>query len=161
MAIEYSITPERVRQLFDYIPATGCLIWRSRTGDSGAIKAWNTKYASRLAGSIGTGTMVVRINREGYPLHHVVWAWMTGAWPRISVDHKNRDWKDNRWSNLREATPAQQAQNRRRTTTLPKGVRRSRNGYIAVLGLFATPQEAHAAWLISAKVVHGEFFSAE
>jgi hypothetical protein len=86
---------------------------------------------------------------------------MTGYWPTLSIDHVNRNQYDNRWENLREATPAQQCQNRSRTTSLPKGVRRTRNRYLAVLGTFDTAEEAHAAWLLSARAIHGNFFSVE
>jgi len=152
-----AITPDRLRQLLDYDSATGDLMWRIRP-DYG--KAWNTKHAGKVAGYRHLKNFVVRINRRGYPAHVLIWALVTGAWPSQSIDHKDRDPWNNRWLNLREASPAQQCQNRRRTTSLPKGVRATGRGrYIAVLGSFATPDEAHAAWLLAAHIVYGEFFS--
>ena len=125
--------------------------------------SWNTKYAGKVAGSPrGTGGWVytvIKINRQGYLAHILAWLLMTGVWPKLSIDHINRNGLDNRWANLREATVAQQAQNRRRNSKLPKGVRRLRNRYIAVLGSFETPEEAHAIWLRLAPEVYGEFFS--
>ena len=151
------ITPDNLRQLLSYDPANGILTWQARPNCG---KAWNTKYAGKAAGTRMPRNVIVRVNRRGYPAHVLIWALMTGAWPSQSVDHKDRDPWNNRWLNLREASPAQQCQNRRRTTSLPKGVRTTGHGrYIAVLGSFASPDEAHAAWLLAARAVYGEFFS--
>ena len=154
-----AITAEKVRQLLDYCPETGVFVWNPRQNTP---VSWNTKYAGKVAGSPrGTGGWVytvIKINRQGYLAHILAWLLMTGAWPKLSIDHINRNGLDNRWANLREATVAQQAQNRRRNSKLPKGVRRLRNRYIAVLGSFETPEEAHAIWLRLAPEIHGEFF---
>ena len=152
------ITIDEVRQLLDYNPTTGDLIWRRRPN---VPQGWNTKYAGTIAGGDGSGCRVVRIYRRGYMAHHLAWALAMGRWPSLTIDHKNRDWRDNRLENLREATHYQQGQNRSRNSSLPKGVRRSRDRFIVVLGSFATPQEAHAVWLSAAEAVYGEFFSAD
>ena len=149
------ITISRLRQLLDYNPATGILTWKPRISPRG----WNAKYAGKAAGRDRHTGMVLQVDRIIYPAHHIIWALETGAWPKLTIDHKNRNWRDNRIENLREATPAQQCHNRGRTTSVPKGVRRSRSRFIAVLGSFETADEAHAAWLLAAKTVYGEFFT--
>jgi hypothetical protein len=150
------ITIDELRQLLDYNPTTGDLIWKRRPN---IPQGWNTKYAGTVAGCEGSGCRVVRIYQRGYAAHHLIWALTRGCWPILTIDHRNRDWRDNRLDNLREATPVQQCHNRSRTTSLPKGVRRQRDRFIAVIGSFATAQEAHVVWLSAAKAVYGDFFT--
>ena len=150
------ITIDELRQLLDYNPMTGDLIWKQRPDPS---PGWNTRYAGTIAGHEVNGGRLVHIYRRTYRAHRLIWALTTGQWPRLTIDHKNRDWRDNRLANLREATPIQQSHNRGRTTSLPKGVRRQRNRFIAVIGSFDTAQEAHTVWLSAAKAVYGEFFT--
>lgn len=47
-----------------------------------------------------------------YKAHRIIWLWVTGEWPNGQIDHINRDALDNRWSNLRIATPNANARNR-------------------------------------------------
>jgi hypothetical protein len=147
-----------LRELFDYNPESGLLSWRVRP-ECG--KAWNAKYAGTPAGTKQRAGLGVALAYRKYGAHVIIWAWMTGEWPATSIDHKDRNQYNNAWHNLRLATPAQQCQNRSRTTSLPKGVRRSRNRYVAILGSFATPEEAHEAWLLAAPSIHGDFFSSD
>jgi hypothetical protein len=158
MITNKTLTFERVRQLLTYDPQSGILVWNARINPS---DGWNTKYAGTIAGTKEASGITVRIDRARYRAHRLIWVLMTGYWTTKTIDHVNRDQYDNRWENLREATPAQQCQNRSRTTSLPKGVRRERNRYLAVLGSFDTPEEAHAAWLMSARAIHGDFFSVD
>lgn len=88
-----------------------------------------------------------------------------GEW----VDHINGDGLDNRRENLRLATPSQNMQNvgkRSHNTSGYKGVSScgSRwratirvNGKQKHLGVFATPELAHAAYCESADKLHGDF----
>ena len=105
--------------------------------------------------------------------HRVVWALSTGAWPKDMLDHINHDRKDNRLCNLREATRSQNFANRivrSNSKTGVKGVeydrRRGRKPYSAYigaggkkryLGCFETAELAHAAYMVEARKVHGEF----
>ncbi len=87
------------------------------------------------------------------------------------VDHKNCNPLDNRRENLRIATRAQNLRNCRKrsdNTSGYKGVswhKASKKwaAYIHVsckkinLGLYLTPQEAHAAYSMAAEHLHGEF----
>jgi hypothetical protein len=95
---------------------------------------------------------------------------MTGRWPAIDVDHKNRKPLDNRWCNLREATKRQNSRNSVRPLgkTGVKGVIyrpdigkysssiRTESGRIS-LGCFSTIEQAKAAYAKAAIKYHGEF----
>jgi len=91
--------------------------------------------------------------------------------PRVPVDHEDHDGLNNRRSNLRISTTAQNAQNSRRprnkTRLFPyKGVTKSGNRYIGSLSVnrrmvksasFKTPYEAALAYDVLALEHHGEF----
>lgn len=95
---------------------------------------------------------------------------MTDEEPEM-VDHRNQDTGDDRFDNLRPATRSQNNANRRvcSKTGLPKGVSfnggrfratGSYKGVQAYLGSFRTPEEAHEAYCVWARSLHGEFFNA-
>ncbi|WP_416186725.1 HNH endonuclease signature motif containing protein [Fulvimarina sp. 2208YS6-2-32] len=113
------LTVERLREVIDYDPATGVFRWRiSRPGC----------VAGRRAGAIkNDGYRQIEIDRRLYRGARLAFLYMTGSWPRPGaiVDHRNRVRDDDRWSNLREATLAQNARNRglcRRNTSGRIGV---------------------------------------
>jgi hypothetical protein len=99
---------------------------------------------------------------------------MTGVSPKNYIDHINGNRSDNRFSNLREATHAQNRANSKHTNKIglkgvglikwiPEGKRRWRaqithNKKVIHLGCFHTKEEAHLAYCDAAKKLHGEFF---
>ena len=90
---------------------------------------------------------------------------------KIQADHKNGDTLDNQRENLRAATPAQNAANRKRRKTNTSGFKgvsyypktkswRARihvAGKGVFLGDFKTKEEAHAAYQKKALELFGEF----
>lgn len=111
-------TAERVRELFDYDPDEGVLIWVApgkgrRVGDA---------VTCRDRG----GYVCVKVDQVKLYAHRVIWLWMTGEWPESEVDHEDRVRHNNAWLNLRHATPKQQAENRKlyvNSTSGASGVR--------------------------------------
>jgi hypothetical protein len=100
--------------------------------------------------------------------------WMMHRWimrpsDGMQVDHINGNGLDNRRSNLRIVTSQQNAKNRRmsrhnrvglKAVTKDRGRYRSYirvNGQMIHLGMFATPEEAHAAYVAAASTLHGDF----
>jgi hypothetical protein len=163
-----SPTHARVLGLFEYEPDTGSLqnrVWRNGT-------AKNSKAAGCYAMRHGLKYLDVSIDGKQYPAHRIIWLYMTGEWPgRMHVDHIDGDASNNSWTNLRLATPAQNAANSKRqsnNTSGYKGVtfdsvnRKWRaeirfNRKLKNLGRFDTPERAHEAYVDAAKALFGEF----
>lgn len=160
------LTIERLKEIIHYDPETGQFTWlidhkRVRSGD--------------LAGSNlhdRDGNPVYRaimIDGHSQKSHRLAWFYMTGAWPIVLIDHRDRDGLNNRWTNLREATHSQNLQNKKRHRSnisgfkgvSPHGYRwraRIQDGKRRInLGTYATPDEAHSAYLLAAKKQFGEF----
>lgn len=158
------LTHERLKELLHYDPETGVFTRLVDTG-KGRFKA------GTVSGGVSGGRYRAQwIDGKSYLEHRVAWFWMTGCWPKYQIDHKNLDKCDNRWSNLRESTISQNAMNRcGRAASGMKGVYFVKNEkkcgskrWRAIingrhLGLFNTLEEAGAAYISAAKVLHGEF----
>lgn len=136
---------------------------------------WNAKHAGKPIRSMRDGYIIVKINVNGEsssaPAHMLAAALMTGKWPEDLIDHADRDCLNNKWTNLREATDAQNRANvgkRNGTTSTFKGVYWSAEcekwgaaidsgGEREYLGLYLTEIEAAAAYDVAAKRLHGAF----
>lgn len=157
------ISAEKVRRLLDYDPTTGVFRWRVSRGQ---LKAGS------IAGAFDSfGHRQIRINRRKYLAHRLAWLYVTGAWPDGDLDHEDLDPANNRFANLRLATPAQNQHNRalqKNNTSGFKGVsfrRRTGNwsAYIGInwkkqhLGCFSSPEAAHEAYVKASRKLHGNY----
>jgi HNH endonuclease len=100
------LSSEQVRKLFSYDLRRGTLLWN--TSPNGRVPS------GCVAGTPNTsGHIQVKINGHRYLVHVIIWLYMTGCWPLpgYEIDHINRDKKDNRWLNLRQATKSQNKAN--------------------------------------------------
>lgn len=164
-------------EMFSYDPSTGELRWRERPASHYSsplqCRRANAQFAGTVAGHTEPGRYVfVRCQGRNQYVHRVIFKMMTGKAP-VEIDHLNRKKADNRWLNLREATPSQNKSNRMRpvrSSTGLKGVSTHPNtnkfrariklaGKEVHLGLFETVEEAHAAYCVAAQRLHGEFWS--
>lgn len=156
------LSVEEVRNLFDYDPARGVLIWKRSLSPRAAI--------GRVAGTRHrSGYWRVGIARQYYTLSHLIWLHVKGAWPPSELDHRDLDKDNNRIENLRTATRSQNEANKpTRSKFGCKGVsldpRTGRwkakiafAGKEKHLGYFATMSEASAAHQRAAIASHGEF----
>ena len=159
-----------LRRRFDYDEATGRLIYKIPPGKN---------HPQRVGKPAGTkhseGGWVVTVNYGHYLNCRLVWMHVYGEDPgELEVDHKDGDRSNDRLSNLRLATRAQQQWN------VPKSSR-NKSGYKGVifyartgrwrayineagkskhLGYFSTKEEAAAVYQQAAKNLHREFFHA-
>lgn len=144
-----------------YDPDTGVFTRRVSSG--------NQMRGNRAGTHDSRGHIQIRVNGVLYGAHRLAWVYMTGAWPKEQIDHRNGVRDDNRWTNLRPATHLENVQNqvaRRDNKTGYLGVHRIRKtgrycaqitvaGEHHVLGVsFKTPQEAHAAYLAAKRDLH-------
>lgn len=151
------LTQERVKELFLYAPESGELSWRV------------APVQVRKNSSIRTYKLF-GVNGRSYRAHRLIWLYMTGKWPTYFIDHKDGNHLNNRWENLREATPQQNVRNQRKG----KGTNRLKgasfdtarklwfssiklNGKTIALGRFQTDVEAHKAYVAAAQKYFGEF----
>lgn len=160
------LTQERLKELLDYDPATGFFTHLTSGRGRG-------RKAGARAGCLELGYTMVGVCGRKYQAHRLAWFFVHGAWPRDQLDHINMQRSDNRIANLREATNAQNGANcpaRRRNKCGKKGVSKMKGRWRAQifknkrqvhLGLFATAEEAHAAYVAAARIHHGEFARAE
>jgi len=96
---------------------------------------------------------------------------MTGEWPVVEIDHRDQNGLNNCWANLRLADKSQNSANRganRNNRIGLKGVSKQGKRYRATIqvrghwqqiGVFDTPELAHAAYAAAASRLCGEFAS--
>lgn len=153
-------------ELVDYDPATGIFVWKAREGSP----AFSGRDAGTVAGSLDKkGYRRICLNGKSYPASGLAWLYMTGEWSSLQIDHENLDKADNRWSNLRRATPSQNKANSRvRSDSRSglKGIKRHGSRWWAricvrgkrmSLGHYTCPAAAHFAYAVAADLHFGEF----
>lgn len=157
--IERNEIPADVGYFVAYDPDTGELRW---------ARKWEPRItAGAIAGAMKGRYRHVYIRRKSYAVHRIAWFLMTGEQPPETVDHRDCDTTNNRWSNLRAADNSQSGANRRQQQdTKLKGTHCFRGRWRAsirvkkkpiYLGTFESQAEAHAAYLEAAKKYFGEF----
>jgi hypothetical protein len=156
------VTRARLRALLHYDSRTGEFRWRKRVRPS--------IQPGDIAGTLDNrGYRRISINGRSYAAHHLAWFYMRGNWCSQVIDHRDLDPSNNRWTNLRRATRSQNNANRRIPRNNACGLKgvapdRSRwrgsirkNGRRRHLGIFLTPQAAHAAYVKAARKLFGKF----
>lgn len=161
MRRKVSLTHKRLLELLAYNPRTGIFTWRvSRRGQ-------RPQAGDVAGGQADSGYWIIGLDGATYGAHRLAWFYMEGEWPPHEVDHRNRKRADNRWRNLRKATPAEQRQNQsigsaNKTGFLGVRLHKSgkyeanikANGKAKYLGLFDTPEAASRAYRKAKKQLH-------
>ena len=149
-----------MKELFDYDAETGNLVWK--------VDRCANKMMGKIAGTFASkGYWRICVDYKPYQSHRLVWLWHHGFMPKRYLDHINGVRNDNRIENLREATNTENQQNRKKANVTNQfgllGVSKTRNRWRAEIsinnrkiyvGIFATPEEAHVAYLAKKREVH-------
>jgi hypothetical protein len=110
------LTQERLKEIFIYDAEKG-IFTRINTTSSRAIKG-------AVAGSINSyGYLRISVDGRDYFSHRLAWLYEFGEFPPGLIDHINGDRKDNRISNLRQASLSQNGFNRRIQPTNTSGIK--------------------------------------
>ena len=151
------LTYDRANELFRYEPSSGKLFWKKTTT--------NRVRVGDEAGSFckSTGYINVDMDGRGYTLHRIAILLTTGVYDKmVQVDHVDHDRGNNRLSNLRVVSHAENMRNQSLRNTNKTGVtgvsvkytRKGTKRYTAnivynykpiFLGYFDTLDEAAAA----------------
>lgn len=164
---------ERLRAILSYNPETGIFIWKVRED---RLLHWNSRYANKQAGSVSTRNgkpthITIQIDDVAYTAHQLAWYYMIGVWPNSEIDHKNKDPLDNRFTNLRLASPTENGWNKSKYVNNTSGYKgaywdKKHNVWVAKIrvnkklihiGSFKSAEEAHAAYCSAAIKHAGEF----
>ena len=153
----HPINHELLTELLLYDPERGIFRW---------LKRWDRRCNRYKVGDIagesisGLGYRYIKILGRSYRANRLAFFYVNERWPEGEVDHINRDRSDDRIANLREVSKSVNLHNRiaalPSSTTGLLGVTRNRkrfqatikiNGRRTSLGGFATPEEAHRAYV--------------
>jgi len=111
----------------------------------------------------------IRVDYKKYQAHRLAWLYVHGEWPNDGIDHINGDKVDNRISNLRAATHAQNKQNLRKARSDSKSGLLGASWSLALnkwracigvdgkkkhLGYFDKAEQAHAVYIEAKRTLH-------
>lgn len=115
-----NLTYKELRELIDYNPESGLTIWKK---DNHRVKAGEALGSTVSAIANGKQYARVKIKQKTYKLHRIIWFYMTKKWPINCIDHIDGNSLNNKWSNLRQATIAENAKNIKGAVKSKTGVR--------------------------------------
>lgn len=156
-----NLTQDRIKFFLTYDPEAGTLRWNESRG--------RVKRGSIAGTKDSQGRLIIKMDGYVYKAHRLIWFYMTGAWPKDQIDHRDGNQLNNAWSNLREASSRLNQQNKRRAYSNSKTgllgacfdkkskkyvARINSNGKRLFVGLYNTAEEAHAAYVEAKRKLH-------
>ena len=167
-----------LRQLLRYDPETGKLFWLPRPREifktENSFGTWNSRFMGQEAFTYvdHAGYKTGQIFAAKSYAHRVIWIMQNDKIPNGKhIDHINGEKTDNRISNLRLASQAENNRNSRLRSDNKTGIKgvfwsASRKKFVAEIcfngvrrriGCFDTKEQAQDAYMSHAEVLHGEF----
>jgi hypothetical protein len=154
------MTQQLAQDALSYDADSGVFRWK--------VSRCNSVPAGSVAGAIGPdGYVRIKIGLRSWAAHRLVWMYVYGRWPVNHIDHINGVCSDNRLCNLRDVTRSENNSNQKSAHAGSKtgflgvfvngrkfGAKIQVNKKTIPLGNFATPQEAHAAYLAAKRTLH-------
>lgn len=159
------LTAEKLKMFLTYEPDTGVFRWR----DDLAVRSGRIMNGKIAGGKNWAGYVKIKVDGILYSAHRLAWLYVHGDWPPNNVDHIDNNKGNNAISNLRLATAAQNAANKKvsvRTVAPYRGVMPHGPGFVArvyfrgqrhYLGYFTTAEAARDAYIAKSKELHGDF----
>lgn len=162
---EENFPAEKLQECFDYNPETGQLFWKFVESN----RVYVGKEAAKISGPYGYKT--VTLKGKSYRAHRLIWALVTGEWPKDFIDHIDRDRSNNKFTNLRVCTQKQNNINKTPSKNFsspylgvckPRGrklwlAQLQQDGRCRFLGYFSSEVDAAKAYDLAAKEVFGGF----
>lgn len=143
---------------------SGRLFWKKKPNRSIVV-------GSEAGTARPDGYRIISINRQRFLAHRLVWALLHDEQPPDEIDHIDGDPSNNRPSNLRAASHAQNIANQKSNRRNTSGIRgvyfsRARGRWVAqitasgdkkYIGIFSSISDAQAAYNSAAERKFGEF----
>ena len=107
------ITQECLLEVFDYNEHTGEVISKVNTAHYSIGEPIGYKQSG--------GYLSLSLGRKEYLLHRLIWMMKTGSFPNL-IDHIDHNRSNNRWNNLREVSPLENAKNTGKSKNNSSGV---------------------------------------
>ncbi len=160
------LTQQRLKELLHYDPQTGVFVW---TKD---LPARSRAKSGTIAGcTLPRGYKQIKLDGVRYLGHRLAWLYVNGCWPTYEIDHIDGDPSNNTFSNLREASRAQNRANTRRKKNSVSGLKGvswdiTHQRWVArigvgrryvFLGTFNNKTDAHAAYVAAAQKHYGNY----
>jgi|FLOH01.1.fsa_nt_gi hypothetical protein len=100
------LTQERLYEVLDYDPETGIFVWNIEHGAG-------RPSLGDIAGCVSNanGYRYINIDCHTYRSSRLAFMFMEGYFPEYFVDHKDRVRDNDKWNNLRHATPSCNSRN--------------------------------------------------
>lgn len=116
------ISQELLHEALDYNKETGLFTWKvdrplSHFKNQGSQKVYLSRFAGKTAGyaskygTKGLYYLQIRISGKLYLGHRLAWFYVNGVWPEKLLDHEDGNGLNNRYENLRNATPITNGRN--------------------------------------------------
>ena len=160
------LTRKRLKTLLRYNPKNGVWIWRVWRGGKAVVGSQAGRYNT-------DGYLQICVDGRRYVSSRLAWFYMKGRWPSKEIDHKDTNFKNDKWNNLRLATDSQNQANRGPSRLNSSGVRSvyarvsggklkwgaavAKNKKRHYLGLFSVKADAVHAYKEAAIRLHGEY----